>query len=188
MERRQVRDEPEVETDVHTWSVLPEALTGEHTHAPVKSCKLASLFISLMWVCVSQLVYMCWHMCACLSSDVQGLCLRCLASYASLLSLCAFESVYAWISSASDPCAKCQISPQSPVRAHLYLPVVTLCHETLTWYNKTVTTVTEQHEKAGGRQLLNGSKQAKHKQIEENLNKIQIKLKKKKKKRKMLTI
>lgn len=117
MERRQVRDEPEVETDVHTWSVLPEALTGEHTHAPVKSCKLASLFISLMWVCVSQLVYMCWHMCACLSSDVQGLCLRCLASYASLLSLCAFESVYAWISSASDPCAKCQISPQSPVRA-----------------------------------------------------------------------
>lgn len=117
MERRQVRDEPEVETDVHTWSVLPEALTGEHTHAPVKSCKLASLFISLMWVCVSQLVYMCWHMCACLSSDVQGLCLRCLASYASLLSLCAFESVYAWISSASDPCAKRQISPQSPVRA-----------------------------------------------------------------------
>lgn len=117
MERRQVRDEPEVETDVHTWSVLPEALTGEHTHAPVKSCKLASLFISLMWVCVSQLVYVCWHMCACLSSDVQGLCLRCLASYASLLSLCAFESVYAWISSASDPCAKCQISPQSPVRA-----------------------------------------------------------------------
>lgn len=117
MERRQVRDEPEVETDVHTWSVLPEALTGEHTHAPVKSCKLASLFISLMWVCLSQLVYMCWHMCACLSSDVQGLCLRCLASYASLLSLCAFESVYAWISSASDPCAKCQISPQSPVRA-----------------------------------------------------------------------
>lgn len=117
MERRQVRDEPEVETDVHTWSVLPEALTGEHTHAPVKSCKLASLFISLMWVCVSQLVYVCWHMCACLSSDVQGLCLRCLASYASLLSLCAFESVYAWISSASDPCTKCQISPQSPVRA-----------------------------------------------------------------------
>lgn len=117
MERRQVRDEPEVETDVHTWSVFPEALTGEHTHAPVKSCKLGSLFISLMWVCVSQLVYMCWHMCACLSSDVQGLCLRCLASYASLLSLCAFESVYAWISSASDPCAKCQISPQSPVRA-----------------------------------------------------------------------
>lgn len=117
MERRQVRDEPEVETDVHTWSVLPEALTGEHTHAPVKSCKLASLFISLMWVCVSQLVYVCWHMCACLSSDVQGLCLRCLASYASLLSLCVFESVYAWISSASDPCAKCQISPQSPVRA-----------------------------------------------------------------------
>lgn len=43
--------------------------------------------------------------------------------------------------------------------------------------------MTEQHEKAGGRQLLNGSKQAKHKQIEENLNKIQIKLKKKKKKR-----
>lgn len=35
--------------------------------------------------------------------------------------------------------------------------------------------MTEQHEKAGGRQLLNGSKQAKHKQIEENLNKIQIK-------------
>lgn len=117
VERRQVRDEPEVETDVHTWSVLPEALTGEHTHAPVESCKLASLFISLMWVGVSQLVCMCWHMCACLSSDVQGLCLRCLASYASLLSLCAFESVYAWISSASDPCAKCQISPQSPVRA-----------------------------------------------------------------------
>lgn len=115
MDRGQVRDEPEVETDVHTWSVLPEALTGEHTHAPVKSCKLASLFISLMWVGVSQLVCMCWHMCACLSSDVQGLCLRCLASYASLLSLCAFESVYAWISSASDPCAKCQISPQSPV-------------------------------------------------------------------------
>lgn len=71
-------------------------------------------YISNVSLCLSAGVYVLAHVCL---SDVQGLCLRCLANYASLLSLCAFESVYAWISSASDPCAKCQISPQSPVRA-----------------------------------------------------------------------
>lgn len=92
MERK--KDEEEVETTVNTRSVLPDALTGEHAHAPVESCTLASLFTFLMCVCVSLLVSL---LCvdACLHVDVRGLCLHCPISYASLLSLFAFESVNA---------------------------------------------------------------------------------------------
>lgn len=56
------------------------------------------------------------YVCAYLDVDVRGLFLHCPISHASLLSLCAFESVYAWISTASDPCAKRQLSPQSWAR------------------------------------------------------------------------
>lgn len=61
-------EEAEVETDVHTWSVLREALTGEHAHAPLESCTLASLFISLMCACVflSGITGVC--VCVCMSA------------------------------------------------------------------------------------------------------------------------
>lgn len=87
-------EEAEVETDVHTWSVFREALTGEHAHGPLESCTLASLFISLMCACVSLSGITNLCVCACLH-DVWGLCLHCPISHASLLSLSAFESVYA---------------------------------------------------------------------------------------------
>lgn len=41
------RDNSEVKIDVHTWSILPEALTGEHAHAPVESCRTCQLFLYL---------------------------------------------------------------------------------------------------------------------------------------------
>lgn len=79
-------------TDVHTGSVLREALTGENADAPVDSCTLASLFISQMYFSAGVTAV---YVSAYLDGDVRGLFLHCPISHASLLSLCAFESVYA---------------------------------------------------------------------------------------------
>jgi len=79
-------------------------------------------FASLMCVCV----------CVCVC--VQGVCLHCTISHASLLSLCAFESVYAWISGAGDPCSRHRLGPWSRARTPF---ISTCCHLTPSTANPT---------------------------------------------------
>ncbi len=121
-----------LQISVRLWQVNMHSPTGEpHTW---------SLVISLM--CAHTHISSWYHWCVCFHVRVSWLCLHCPIRNGSLLPLCAFESVYAWISTAGDPSVKLAEPSQDSI--HLYLSAVTSRHRPLTWNNNTVTAGTEQ--------------------------------------------